>query len=279
MFFSGIADESGKPIETQIRAHKELGWKHIEIRNVNATTLAYAEQKEFDSIRAALDKAGIKVSCFASQIANWSRDIFGPFETDADELRRAIPRMKIMGTPFIRVMSYANKNNVGIPEWRKESIRRLRELATMAEQGGVMLLHENCDGWGGKGPQQSLELLAEVNSPALKLVFDTGNPVWHQQDSWDYYSQVKKQVLYVHIKDANRAADGKVTPCYVGEGQGNARRIIKDLVASGYAGGVSIEPHIAAIVHEGKESSADQLYLTYLEYGRRLMKIVEEAKK
>ncbi len=279
MFLSGIADESGKAIETQIRAHKELGWKHIEVRDVNSTTLAFADDKEFDSIRAALDKAGMQVSCFASRIANWSRDIFGPFETDTDELRRAMPRMKTMGAPFIRVMSYANKNKIGIGEWRKEAIRRLRELAKMAEQGGVILLHENCDGWGGLGPQQTLELLAEVKSPALELVFDTGNPVWHQQDPWEYYTQVKKHVLYIHIKDANRAADGKVVPCYVGEGLGNVRRIVKDLVASGYAGGLSIEPHIAAIVHEGKESSPEELYRTYVEYGRRLIKIVEEAKK
>ena len=279
MFFSGIADESGKPIETQIRAHKELGWKHIEVRGVNSTTLAFAEEKEFDSIRAALDKAGIRVSCFASWIGNWSRDIFGPFETDADELRRAIPRMKVMGAPFIRVMSYANKNKIEPSEWRKEAIRRVRELAKMAEQGGVILLHENCDGWGGLGPQQTLELLAEVKSPALKLVFDTGNPVWHQQDSWDYYTQVKKHVLYIHIKDANRTSEGKAIPCYVGEGQGSVRRIVKDLIASGYTGGLSIEPHIAAIVHEGKQGSPEELYRTYIEYGRRLMKIVEEAKK
>ena len=34
MFFSGIADEAGKDINMQIKAHKELGWSFIEMRNV-----------------------------------------------------------------------------------------------------------------------------------------------------------------------------------------------------------------------------------------------------
>ena len=34
----------------------------------------------------------------------------------------------------------------------------------------MTLLHENCDGWGGLGPKQTLELLQAVGSPAVKLV-------------------------------------------------------------------------------------------------------------
>ena len=91
MFFSGIADEAGKPLATQIRAHTELGWKHIEVRNVNETTLAYAEDKDFEQIHAALRKAGLQVSCFASQIANWARDIQGPFEPRRDRTEARHP--------------------------------------------------------------------------------------------------------------------------------------------------------------------------------------------
>ena len=278
MFLSGIADEAGTPLETQIRAHKELGWKHIEIRAVNDTTLALADEKPFEEIRSQLQKAGIQVSCFASRIANWSRDILGPFEVDVDELKRSIPRMKKLNTPFIRIMSYTNKTNVPEAQWRAEAVRRIREMAKMAEDGGVTLVHENCDGWGGLGPKQSLELIAAVGSPALKLVFDTGNTVFHGQASFDYYAQVKPHVAYVHIKDARKTGD-KSQPCYPGEGQGDVAKIVRDLLSGGYQGGISIEPHIAAIVHEGKTSDPAAMYSTYVEYGRRLMALVEEAKK
>jgi sugar phosphate isomerase/epimerase len=277
MFLSGIADEAGRAPETQIRAHKELGWKHIEIRAVNDTTLALADEKQFEDIRSQLQKAGLQVSCFASWIANWSRDILGPFDLDVDELKRSIPRMRKMNTPFIRIMSYTNKTHVPEAQWRDEAIRRIRELAKMAEDGGVTLVHENCDGWGGLGPKQTLDLLEAVGSPALKLVFDTGNTVFHSQPSFDYYARVKPHVVYVHIKDVRKTGD-KSTPCYPGEGQGEVPKIVRDLLDSGYEGGISIEPHIAAIVHEGKADPA-AMYSTYVEYGRRLMALVEEARK
>ncbi len=279
MFFSGIADEAGKPLAMQIKAHKQLGWQHIEIRNVNETTLAWASDEEFNQIHAELDKAGLQVSCFASQIANWSRDVNGPFEKDVDELKRAIPRMKKMNCPFIRIMSYANKNNIPEADWRKESVRRLREMTKMAEDGGVILVHENCDGWGGHAIRNTLELISEMNSPAFKLVFDTGNPVAHKQNSWEYYAAVKPFIVYIHIKDGLRQPDGKARWFWPGQGDGCVRKIIVDLLHRGYTGGLSIEPHIGAIVHEGKEASPETLFKSYVEYGRRLMRVVSEAEK
>ncbi len=277
MFYSGIADEAGRPLGTQIRAHKELGWDHVELRQVNETTLAYASDEEFENIRAKLDREGLQVSCFAGQVANWARDIQGPLKADVDELQRAIPRMQKMNIPFIRIMSWANKAGVSDVEWRREAIRRLKELARLAEDGGVTLVHENCDGWGGLGPKQTLEMLSEVNSPALKLVFDTGNPVEHKQDSFDYFSQVKEHVVYVHIKDA-RPEGAEVEYTWPGEGEGRVREILSDLIASGYDGGISIEPHLAAIVHAGSQSAPEEMYNTYVEYGRRLMALMAELR-
>jgi hypothetical protein len=34
IYLTGFADEAGPALETQIRVTKELGWKHIEMRNV-----------------------------------------------------------------------------------------------------------------------------------------------------------------------------------------------------------------------------------------------------
>jgi hypothetical protein len=56
--------------------------------------------------------------------------------------------------------------------------------------------------------------------------------------------------------------------------------VVKDLLGRGYAGGFSIEPHLAAVVHEGKAASeANSAYARYTEYGRRLKALVEEVKR
>src|SRR5512146_3045981 len=124
MFFSGISDEAGQAIDTQIKAHKELGWKHLELRLVDGQNITAVPDAVFGAVCEKVAAAGMTVSCFGSAIANWARPITCDAQIDIADLRAAIPRMKRMSTPFIRVMSYPNDPNTPIPEpeWRKEAI-------------------------------------------------------------------------------------------------------------------------------------------------------------
>jgi sugar phosphate isomerase/epimerase len=279
MFFSGISDEAGKSIERQIEAHDELGWDHLELRLVDGENITAISDAKFDEVCDKLAAANKKVSCFGSAIANWARPITCDPQIDIDDLKRAIPRMHRLGTQFIRVMSYPNdeKSPLSVADWRDEAIARMKVLANMAEGGGITLAHENCSGWGGLSAENSNILLGEVGNPALKVVFDTGNPVTYDQDAWAYYQAVYDDIVYVHVKDAVRE-NGVDTYTYCGEGNGYVREIIGDLLAKGYDGGISIEPHLAAVIHTGLEADSDDaLYQSYTEYGRRLMRIVDEV--
>ncbi len=279
MFFSGISDEAGQPVDVQIKAHKELGWDHLELRMIDGENVTAIDDAKFEMVCERLAEAGLKVSCFGSAIANWARPITSDPQTDIDDLARAIPRMQRLGVPFIRVMSYPNDKDNPMPdnEWRDEAIRRMKKLAAMAEDGGVILAHENCSGWGGLSAENSNILLGEVDSPALKVLFDTGNPVTYRQNAWDYYQKVYDDIVYVHIKDARIENDAEVYT-YCGEGDGYVKEIVGDLLAKGYDGGFSIEPHLAAIIHTGETTDdSSKLYDSYTEYGRRLMRIVEEV--
>ena len=277
MFFSGISDEAGSGIETQIRAHRELGWGHLELRAIDGTNIAQVSDDTFDAVHAAVIEADMEVSCFASAIANWARPITGEFQCDTDDLKRAIPRMHRFGTPFIRIMSYPNheKDPLSERDWRRESIRRCKELSRIAEDSGVILVHENCVGWGGESAENSIILLGEVDSPALKLVFDTGNPVTYGQNAWEYYHRVKQDIVYVHIKDAKVNPSGAELYVMCGDGDGYVKEIIGELLNDKYEGGLSIEPHLAAIIHTGETADPGKMYGSYVEYGARLMEIVK----
>ena len=58
MFYSGIADEGAEDLAGQIRAHQELGWKHVEIRNLSGTNLTDITDEEFEQAAAALGEGG-----------------------------------------------------------------------------------------------------------------------------------------------------------------------------------------------------------------------------
>ena len=272
MRLSGIADEAGKPVEAQVEAHKKLGWTLIEPRTVGTANFSRIPDDEFEQACAKLRDAGIGVSCFASEIANWARKISGDFSLDEEDLKRSIPRMQKLNTRFIRVMSYPN-DGWDDAAWEKEAVRRLRELTKMAEDAGIILAHENCNGWGEE-PERCLGLIEEINSPAFKMLFDTGNPVAHDQNSRDFYNTVKKHIVYVHIKDAKKTGDKQVYT-YPGEGDGHVKEIVADLKQSGYEGVLSIEPHLSAIIHEAKEAgNPEKAMEVYVEYGRKLERIV-----
>ena len=142
--------------------------------------------------------------------------------------------------------------------------------------------------YGGMGWTYTQRLLDNV--PGLKLVFDTGNPVftddctkarpYPKQSAWEFYTHVKDHIVYVHIKDGMwDAANNRTIFTFPGEGDGDVRRIVNDLLASGYDGGISIEPHLAVVHHDPTVASdADIRHANYVEYGRRMEKMIEEIR-
>ncbi|MHC4871753.1 MAG: sugar phosphate isomerase/epimerase family protein [Planctomycetota bacterium] len=287
MYFSGFCDEAGKHIDTQIKAHKELGFTHVELRAVQINEyggqFTDVSDADFDEICGKLADAGLKVSCFGSAIANWSRHICQDWSIDMEDLKRSIPRMKKLGTEFIRVMSWPNNGEKIFlhDEWKEEAIKRMKELAKVAEDGGIILALENCDGWAAKAPENMVEFIEAVDSKALRVVFDTGNSPGHDLNSLEFYTAVKPYISYIHIKDAYKDTDGVAHFTYPNEGCGYVRQILRDLLRDGYDGGFSIEPHLKAQAHLGSEvADKDEVgYRIYIEYGNRLRKLVEEIKR
>ena len=285
-YYTGFADEAGADIETQIRATKALGWDCIEARNVGGRNLHDLPEADFERVCERLAAAGVRVNCFGSTIANWGKQITEPFESSLAEARRAIPRMRRLGTQWIRIMSFAVlKDREPEDQLAEERFGRLRELQRLFTGEGLTPVHENCMNYGGMGYTYTLRLVENV--PGLKLVFDTGNPVfsddrskakpWPKQSAYTFYRMVREHVAYVHIKDGIwDAVAGKTRFTHPGEGHGDVPEILADLLRGGYSGGLSIEPHLAVVFHDATVTSeAEVRFANYLEYGRRLMRLVE----
>ncbi len=289
MHLTGFADEAANDLDGQIKAVQALGWSHIECRNIDGKNLTAITDAEFDVVCEKLQKAGISIDCFGSGVANWGRPLSEPPDSSYEELNRAIPRMRRLGTKLIRVMSFKvpEDETIDKPGVAEEVIRRMKILVSMAEEGGVTLVHENCDSWGGRSYEHTMRLLDAIPSPHFKLVFDTGNPVFRKdvrgkapykhQDALEFYRQVRQHIAHVHIKDG-KMQDGKVIFTYPGEGDGHVVEICSDLKKRGYDGAFSIEPHLAVVFHdESVKSEAEVRMRNFIEYGRRMEKILSSV--
>lgn len=277
---SGLADEAADSIDGQITAHRALGWGFLELRLVESKPVCSAQFPEelFDEVARKILRAGIQVSGFASSIGNWSRKITDDFSVDLEDLQAAIPRMRKVGARFIRTMSWDGAG-VDVETWRNAAIERYQTMAEIAAAADVVLLHENCTGWGALGPMQAREFFKCVNHPNVRMLFDIGNTVAFGHDPWDFYQSVRPFIEYVHIKDCRfhpqRQESADFT--FPGEGDARVRDILSDLLRSGYRAGGAIEPHVASIVHLGPSTvSAEKRFESYLRYGTQVEKLLHE---
>lgn len=295
--YTGIGDEAGNPLAAQIRATKALGWRHIEMRNVEMPGIPSGNVHDipdaaFETLVETLAAEGVSISGFASTIGNWASQITDDFAVTLERIERAIPRMQRLGTKMVRVMSYAIRKDADgsdLPDqMAEERFRRLREIKARFDDAGIVTIHENCMNYGGMSISRAMETLEKV--PGLRWVFDTCNPVFnmdrdnppHMQDPWAFYQAVKPAISHIHIKDGiYNAAKKDADYTLPGQGSGQVQRILTDLLGSGYDGFISIEPHTAVVFHGASASDgldpaakAQQQYDSYVEYGQALMKMV-----
>ena len=87
---------------------------------------------------------------------NWAKTVETPFEVTLAEVKRAIPRMKRLGTKFVRIMSFKpGEDEFRIPP---KVFERVREVTKMFLDAGLQPVHENCMNYGGMSWQHALEL-------------------------------------------------------------------------------------------------------------------------
>ncbi len=283
MILTGFTDEASSDIDIQIKVTNELGWSHLSARTIGEYNIHDISDADFNEVVQKLKDANIKVAEFGTLIGNWAKSIHSDWNLTFGEVESSIERMKVLNVKYARIMSYAQEP-WGEDQLVTKRIKRLRRIVDMFRSEGLEAVHENCMNYGGFSADHTLELLNEV--PDLKLVFDTGNPVFQKdrsksepypwQNSWDFYDQVKEVVTHVHIKDA-KYPEGGDDPKYTFPGDGDAyvKEILGNLKSNGYDGFIAIEPHMAKVFHEdNSDGNVNKQYEVYLEYGRKMEQLI-----
>ena len=292
MKLMGIGDEAASRIDGQVQATGDLGWKWMEMRLVEVPGFPRAnfhdlQDAAFDLAVRKLEAAGLEVYCFGSGIMNWSKKAGDPFEITRAEVKRAIPRMRRLGTKYVRIMSFKPEDEAY--RTPPEVFRRVNEVTKMFLDAGLQPLHENCMNHGGMSWQHALELLDKC--PGLQWLFDPANPLfnpdrskpkpWPRQDPWEFWTHLRDHVAHLHLKDAtwNRARED-ADYRWPGEGQGRVRDILGDAFRRGYDAGLSIEPHMVSVFHDARLQSTDDAAMrrNFNEYGKRTERLIAEVK-
>lgn len=251
---SGFADEIDPDLVTQCRVLTDLGISWVELRSAWGVNVLDLTDEQVAQAQAVLREHGITVSSIGSPIGKIG--IRDDFEAHLVRMDRALEVARRFEAPYIRLFSFFIPEGEDPADHRDEVLRRMRALADRAEGTGVVLLHENEKEIYGDVPERVLDIVTSVGSPALRLAWDSANYVQcGVRPVTQGYDALRPYTDYIQVKDA-LLATGEVVPS--GEGDGEVRELVRRLLADGYDGFFSMEPHLAQTNSYGGFSGADE---------------------
>jgi sugar phosphate isomerase/epimerase len=213
---AAITDEFAADLDVALDAMAAAGVSGVELRTVGGRNLIDLTDREVDRACAAVAARGMTIVSIASPLLKCvlpdapvldrraQRDVFGSSYTFADQPRltdRVFAVANKMRVPVVRVFSY----------WRTTApaachdriVRALRGLADRAREEGVMIGVENEHSCNVATGEESGQLLASLDHPALGLIWDPANALIAGEVPYpDGYRQLPiHRIVHVHAKD------------------------------------------------------------------------------
>lgn len=239
---SGFADEIAEDLDEQLDVLESAGIDRLDLRNVRGENLLDLSGERLVDLEATLDARGFTVTSIGSPIGKVG--VADPLEPHMERLDRALELADRFDTDRVRVFSYYVPEDDDPADHRAEVLRRTRAAVDRAERADVTLVLENEKDIYGDTPGRVRDLLTAVDSPHLRAVFDPANYLEIGVRPYpDALLQVVEYVDQVHVKDARFGERGGIEP--PGEGDGRLPETLAALHDRGFAGPLSLEPHLA----------------------------------
>jgi len=254
---AAITDEFSPDLATALKAMKPIGMRGAELRVVGGKNIMDLTEDELSRAKDLLEKEGFEVISIASPLlkctlpngpavdTRFQQDVFASKHTYEDQPRlteHAFAIAKKMGAPIVRVFSYWRTVE---PEKCFEAVvKALRKLADDAAREGLIIGLENEHACNIGTGRETARVLAAVDHPHLKIVWDPANAlVAGEVPIPDGYRVLDpSRVAHVHAKDCHM--DGH-KPVWgpLGTRSVDWKGQIEALLEDRYTGWISLETH------------------------------------
>jgi hydroxypyruvate isomerase len=195
--------------------------------------------KDLDAIEAALRETGLTLTGLCVDPPG---SIVDP-ATHADFLRavrESIPVAQRLGAPCLIVVTGDARPGIPFADQRQAIVDALREAAPIAEAGGTTLVLEPLNtahdhvGYFLDSTAVGLDIVAEVASPAVRLLYDIYHSAMMNEDPAIVLAGKGALLGHVHAADTH----GRHEP---GSGTIDWSHALSTLRAVGYSGAVGLE--------------------------------------
>jgi sugar phosphate isomerase/epimerase len=253
-----VTDEfSPDNLDRALDAMASLGMTFAELRVVNGKNIIDHTDHDIDLVRASVEARGMRILSIASPVLKCTlpdappvaphiqQDMFSATYTFDDQpalARRAFEIAERSGARVVRVFSYWRTIDPAACFHRVAS--ELRNLAAEAERRGLVIGIENEHACNIATAAETAQLLAEVTTPALQVIWDPANAFVAGETPYpEGYGQLPiERIVHVHAKDCDLQDH---TPVWgpLGEMSIDWRGQIGALARDGYRRTISLETH------------------------------------
>ena len=282
---SVVTDEIAQDPAVAIAAAREMGFSHLEFNQVGGRGIH--ELSDDDVAELGRMAAGAGMQVIAVDPPSFKTVVLDDVPAAAvvrhaevaehlEQIRRACRAARALGAGLVRLFSFRRSAMVGMgnPSPREprggpipddllpKIVAGLRAAAAIADQYEVTLGLENVRScWGNTG-HNATRILAAVDHPRLRAIWDPGNDYVSGGVPYpDGYRAVRPYIVHVHVKDAAvvDAATGLTRWACIGTGAVDYAGQIAALRGDGYRGALSVETHWRKPGDSGPESTRDTL--------------------
>lgn len=249
---TGFGDEIDPMLDKQMEVMDALDIHYIETRVIDTKNISKFTPEEAKEVYARMADKGFGVSALGTPFGKIGiKDEFAPH---LEEFKRSIEVAHEMHTKYIRMFSFYIPEGDDPAIYKDEVFARLAAFVEANKGSGVQLLHENEKFIYGDEPQRCLEILKAFPGEIL-CTYDPSNFVQCGVDNREAFAMLKDYITYMHIKDSvytekkakldtgNNGVSDAHRPA--GQGDGQLRYILSELVKMNFKGFASIEPHLS----------------------------------
>lgn len=249
-----VADEISRDFRQASQIGLAAGLRRYEIRFLKSGRAPMCDQSELREIEHICDGEGLEITALSPGLFKWT-DSAEKFRQEMDEVfPRSVELARRWNLSALIVFGFckpgATEENADLipsdnpPNWVIDS---LAKAGARAEEAGLRLLIEAepvC--WADTGIA-TVKLIHAAKSQAIAVNYDPCNVAWMtRRDPINEFEIVAPLIANVHVKDQLDAPRGSGLPTWVvpGEGMIDYRPHFDALKRIGYAGPISLEPHI-----------------------------------
>jgi len=245
MFKKGvITDEISQDFKTAAGLAVKYGLDGVEIRSVREKGPHELDKGDIGDINSILSDAGLAVCCISSPFYKCNIDNPDEIRNNIEILKRCIDLAHNVGTRLVRGFTFWSRG--GFDENFGSIVSKFEGPVNLLERENVILVLESDPSVFTSNAAKLSRVVKELDSPHIKAIWDPGNDIYDPDGEIPYpdgYERIKPYMAHMHLKDAIKSADGKISGTPIGEGQVDYAGHFRKLEEDGYDGYIVLETH------------------------------------